>query len=71
VLSYCAGAAKPQALRYVAVCVSLAVVHTLVAVKVSYAQKHFSTALSEKNRGERGFSQGSFAAYLLAGEFSR
>lgn len=41
-----------QALRYVVVCVSLAVVHTLMAVKVSYAQKHFSTALAEKNKGE-------------------
>jgi len=46
-----AGSARVQALRYVAVCVGLAVVHTLVAVKVSYAQKHFSTALSEKNKG--------------------
>jgi hypothetical protein len=47
-----AGGSRRQALRYVAVCVALAVIHTLVAVKVSYAQKHFSTALSEKNRGE-------------------
>ena len=42
-----------QALRYVGVCVGLAVLQTLVAVRVSYAQKHFSTALSEKNKGER------------------
>jgi hypothetical protein len=31
--------------------VGLAVLHTLIAVRVSYAQKHFSTALSEKNKG--------------------
>jgi hypothetical protein len=47
-----AGAARLQSLRYVAVCGCLAVIHTLMAVRVSYAQKHFSTALSEKNRGE-------------------
>lgn len=44
------GSSRLQALRYVAVCVSLSVLHTLVAVRVSFAQKHFSTALSNKDK---------------------
>lgn len=50
----CAGGTKFQAARYVGVSVGLAILHTLIAVRVSYAQKHFSTALAEKNKGEPG-----------------
>jgi hypothetical protein len=45
------GSAKWQARAYVLACAVLACLTTWLAVQISYAQKHFSTGLAEKNEG--------------------
>lgn len=46
-----AGSAKWQARAYVLGCAVLACLTTWLAVQISYAQKHFSTGLAEKDQG--------------------
>jgi hypothetical protein len=47
-----AGSCRWQARGYVLLCAGLALCTTLLSVRVSYAQKHFSTGLAEKNKGK-------------------
>jgi hypothetical protein len=46
-----AGGAKSQARAFVLACAVLACLTTWLAVQISYAQKHFSTGLAEKDQG--------------------
>lgn len=55
------GSDRWQARLYVLACVVLAISTTWLAVKISYTQKHFSTALAEKNQGEQDAAAAVFA----------
>lgn len=44
---------RPAATGYAAGCCALALASTLVSVRISYAQRRFSTALAEKDPGAR------------------
>ena len=51
------GRSKWTALGYTGSCYALALVSTLVSVRISYAQRRFSTALADKDPGARPWAR--------------